>query len=342
VSAVSRLGLAIVVVACNHTPSRITAVEPPSAVPAAVPTAELPPLPTFDFELAHAITRRGPTRPQRVVIISEDGMRPDAIDAENAPNHIALMREGMIARRAFTVSPSETLCSHASMLSGFSVADHKMSFDGFKAERGQIALPTIFAIAREHDLSTAMFIAKQKLWHLAPEGSVDHFEKPGFFCRVVASRAASYFEATLPHLMFVHLADPDNAGHAKGWMSPEYMTAVRESDRCLQVILDAIDRSGTASSTLVIVTADHGGSGRSHSGRGKELDRMIPWIVRGPAIPPNTLLDADIATVDTAVTALTALQLPTRPGMVGVSWYPPPATSLREANEPPPPQPPIP
>jgi arylsulfatase A-like enzyme len=328
VIAAARIGLAIVLAACNLKPPTSTVDPPPLLTnePTSSPVDEV----GSTAPIAEPTPEPTPPSRMRVVIISEDGMRPDAIDVANAPNHMALMREGMVAHRAFTVRPSETLASHASMLSGFAVADHKMNFDRFQRGRGQIQLPTIFSIAREHGLLTAMFVGKQKLWHIAPtDTSVFHYEKPGFFCRTVGQRAARYFESTLPDLMFVHLVDPDNAGHERGWMSPAYMAAVRESDRCLRIILDAIERSGMAASTLVIVTADHGGSGRSHSGRGKDLDRRIPWIVRGPAIPAGSQLDVEVSTADTAVTALSALGLPVAPGMVGVSRFPPPAAELR-------------
>jgi len=336
----SRASLVAIVLAattCNSATPHTTAVEPSpmqrrgspvtvaAAVAAAAPAVAAP-------AAAAAAAPAGYVRPKlRVLIISEDGMRPDALDAATAPTHNAFMRQGMIARRAYTVIPSETLPSHASMLSGFAVADHRMNFDKYDRARGQIMLPTIFTIAREHGLSTAMFIGKQKLWHIAPTASVDHYEKPGFLCHTVAARAAAYFEAALPDLMFVHFADPDNAGHAHGWMSKEYMAAVHETDRCLRTMLDAIDFSHAAESTLLIVTADHGGSGRSHSGHGKELDRRIPWTMRGPSIRAGSMLDADIMTEDTAVTALAALNLPPQQGMVGVSWYPPPSNVVRDA-----------
>jgi hypothetical protein len=348
---VNRLGFAIVIAACSFKSPVTSASDPTIASELSTPVEDddvTPPSPEVDdgappsapapiletpapapAPVPAAVPAVAPGFPRRVVIISEDGLRPDALNEQTAPNHLALMREGMSASRAFTIKPSETLASHASMLSGFAVADHKMNFDGYRKERGQILLPTIFSVARAHGKSTAMFIGKQKLWHLAPEGTVDHYEKPGFFCKTVGQRAARYFETNLPDLMFVHLTDPDNAGHDHGWMSPAYIAAVRESDRCVRTILDAIDRAGMASSTLVIVTADHGGSGRSHSGRGKDLDRKIPWIARGPSIPANAVLDIEMSTLDTAVTALAALQLPASPGMIGVSRFPPPAVLLR-------------
>lgn len=323
----SRVSLVAIVVAaatCNSAAPRTTAVEPQ-------PQPRKPPV-QVQAQGASAPTAAGAAKSKvRVLIISEDGMRPDALDLATAPNHNALMREGMVARRAYTVIPSETLASHASMLSGFAVADHRMNFDKYDRQRGQIELPTIFSIARDHGHSTAMFIGKQKLWHIAPIASVDHYEKPGFLCHTVAARAAAYFVSTLPDLMFVHFADPDNAGHSQGWMSPAYMAAVHESDRCLRTMLDAIDAAHAGTTTLLIVTADHGGSGRSHSGHGKELDRRIPWTMRGPGIRARSMLDADVMTEDTAVTALAALDLPLQQGMVGVSWFPPPTNVVHDA-----------
>jgi arylsulfatase A-like enzyme len=327
------LALSLAVAACSTKPSS-PAIADPVLVPA-LPSSieELLPEITFTHAAAPAAAAAdaAPKR-WRVVIISEDGLRPDALDPQLTPNHFAVMKAGMTAKHAHTVHPSETLCSHASMLSGFSPAEHKMTWDGYIPKRGQIALPTIFAIAGEHGLSTAMFIGKKKLWHIAPKGSVEHYEKPGFLCNVVAAHAASYFESHQPDLMFVHFTDPDNAGHGHGWMTSAYLTAVHESDRCLGMILDAIDHAGVADSTLLIVTADHGGSGRAHSGRGGELDTSIPWIARGPLIPPGSVLAADVDTVDTAVTALTALQLPLRSDMVGVSRWPPPPAAPRIAQ----------
>ena len=119
--------------------------------------------------------------------------------------------------------------------------------------------------------------------------------------------------------MFVHFSDPDEYGHAKGWMSKEYLQGVAHSDKCLGRLLAALDESGLADSTLVIVTADHGGHGKKHSGGHTELDREIPWIVRGPGVAQGIYVDTPIRTVDTAATALAALRLPAPPNLVGLA-----------------------
>ena len=139
-----------------------------------------------------------------VVIISEDGLRPDALDATVTPRHIALMREGLTARQAETIPESDTLPSHASMLSGVGAAAHGLWWNSYKADKGYIHVPTVFAAAHERGLTTAMIVGKPKLQHIATPGTVDHYERPSYLCGGVSKRAAEYFRTDLPALLFVH------------------------------------------------------------------------------------------------------------------------------------------
>jgi arylsulfatase A-like enzyme len=305
------LGLAVFL-ALRPAHSETPALRPVTAAAAAAPAAaSVPPSPPA--------VPAPPRAPRRVVIISEDGLRPDALSEELTPRHAALMREGATARLAETIHESDTLPSHASMLSGVGAAAHGLYWNSYKKDLGFIHVPTIFSIARANGLSTAMFVGKPKLRHIALPGSVDVFERPSYLCGGVSKRAAAYFTAARPDLMFVHFSDPDEFGHAEGWMSPAYLKGVHNSDRCLATLLAAIDASGLGDSTLVIVTADHGGHGKKHSGGRAIVDREIPWIARGPGVTPGSSLDVPILTVDTAATTLSALSLPPPPDMIGAA-----------------------
>ena len=259
--------------------------------------------------------------PRRVVIISEDGLRPDVLSAELTPHHIALMKQGTYARDAETIPESDTLPSHASMLSGVGAAVHGLWWNSYHADRGFIHVPTIFSAAHERGLSTAMIVGKPKLEHIAIPGTVDHYERPSYLCGGVAKRAAEYFTTKTPDLMFVHFSDPDEYGHSHGWMSKEYLRAVHSSDTCLATVLAAIDASDAGATTLVIVTADHGGHGKRHSDGHVAVDRAIPWIVRGPGVASGAILVEKIETVDTAATTLAALGLPGLPHMIGAARW---------------------
>jgi hypothetical protein len=282
-----------------------------ATVPVTAPTTATAPVPVV------TPIEPAPTYPERVIILSIDGLRPDIIDDLRAPRLARLIREGAVARRAETIPQSDTLPSHASMLSGFGAKAHGLWWNSFDESKGYIHVPTIFSIARANDRSSAMFVGKPKLRHIAKPGTVDHFERSSYLCGGVAKKAAAYFVAKQPDLLFVHFSNPDDAGHAKGWMSPEYEEAVRQSDRCLERFLATVDGSPLGASTLLIVTADHGGHHRKHSGGHSQLEREIPWIVRGPGIRPGAALETPVRTFDTAATALAALRLPAPPNMVG-------------------------
>ena len=265
----------------------------------------IPPLPT--------------AAPDYVIVISEDGLRPDAIDAEHTPNHVRFLKEGASARLARTIHESDTLpvrtprCCPASRPSSTACSGTASDTDAATFT----SRPTSFPIAREHGLSTAMLIRKPKLRHIALPGSVDHLERPGYMCRKVSLRAAEYFAAERPRLMFVHFSDPDEYGHKQGWMSGADLKGVASSDRCLGTLLDGIEASGLADRTLVIVTADHGGHGKVHSGSQHEVDCEIPWMARGPGVTRGLSIQRTISTVDTAATVLTALGLPLPDRMAG-------------------------
>lgn len=87
--------------------------------------------------------------------------------------------------------------------------------------------------------------------------------------------------------LFLHLREPDSAGHAHGWATAEYTTAVVEADRLLGIVLDTIRSDpGLARSTAVIVVSDHGGetNGTSHSDFRNPENHTIPFIVWGPGV----------------------------------------------------------
>jgi membrane-anchored protein YejM (alkaline phosphatase superfamily) len=85
---------------------------------------------------------------------------------------------------------------------------------------------------------------------------------------------------------FLHLALPDRAGHAHGFMGTQYLDAVQHTDRLLGRILNTV--AGHASlrrHTLVILTADHGGRGASHYAASNVQNYRIPFMVWGPGVP---------------------------------------------------------
>ncbi len=248
-------------------------------------------------------------RARHVLIISEDGLRPDALRGLHLHWHELLRHRGSSAQTALTIRQASTLPAHASMLSGVGPLLHGLTWNNWSPRRGYIKVPTIFTSAAEAGLSTAFFTGKHKLRHIVPPGSVGVYERPGYYCKKVAEDAAAYLVSEKPALAFVHFSDPDELGHSQGWMSAPQMQAIANSDRCLGILYEALEQSGLLEDTLIIVSADHGGHNKTHSGA-KRIDRVIPWMACGPGVREDFVITDEVSTLDTAATALYALGLP--------------------------------
>jgi predicted AlkP superfamily pyrophosphatase or phosphodiesterase len=298
---------------------------PPAPAPAPVAAAPEVAAPKAPSPAPAAAPAAAPARPgprgargaiRHVVIISEDGLRPDALMGVRPPAHEEIMKRAAFSLRAQTIRRASTLPSHAAMLSGFDVKQHGLFWNSWKPERGYIQVPTIFDAAEQNGGSAVAFVGKKKLAHIAHPGSVDVFSRPGYFCKKVVEEATRYFVDKRPEIEFIHFSDPDDLGHSDGWMSNPQFEAVRATDRCLQTLLDGVAAAGLDRETLFIISADHGGHGHNHDGKIQE-DRLIPWIAWGPGVRAGHRIESPISTTDTAATALWALGYPMPAGLVG-------------------------
>lgn len=243
-----------------------------------------------------------------VVVVSIDGLRPDAIARFKAPTLQRLVREGRYSLTAQTIDLSLTLPSHTSMLTGVGSDQHGITWNSNKIEeRGHVSVPTIFALAHQAGFNTAAFFSKTKFEHLEVPQSIDHARAPSRGPTPRSSQhtlrlVQEHLRSARPNLLFVHFADADFAGHTFGWMGHTYGMAVREVDRSLSGLLATLDRAYGAGRYTVIVTADHGGHGRTH-GTTHRLDTTIPWIVWGAGVARGDTLSG-IRTMDTAATVM--------------------------------------
>ncbi|HEX2093520.1 MAG TPA: alkaline phosphatase family protein [Longimicrobiaceae bacterium] len=249
-----------------------------------------------------------------VVVISVDGLRPDAITRFRAGTLQRLIAEGSYTLNAKTIDPSLTLPSHTSMLTGQEPDTHGVFWNRDETDtHGVVAVPTVFARARERGFRTAAFFSKSKFHHLQVPNTLDHTEAPDGDERWNADRTVGKVERYLeaghrPNLLFVHIGEPDYAGHMFSWMSWFYGRAVRKADRAVARVLEAADGAFGEGNYAVIVTADHGGHGWTH-GSTDRRDITIPWITWGEGVRTGTELPDGVRTMDTAATALWLLGL---------------------------------
>jgi len=260
---------------------------------------------------------------RNVLLVSIDGLRPDAIAAFKAPTLTKLVAEGSYTLSATTILPSKTLPSHTSMLTGEPPDRHGVLWnDAFSDQPGTLEIPTIFSAARSRGYRTAAFFSKAKFSHLQVPGTLDYSQSPGgWFGRWSSSSTLDDVEEHLttaaPNLLFVHLTDPDAAGHSHGWMSREYGRGVLRADAALERLLRVADTTYGVGKYTIIVTADHGGNGRDH-GSDHAFDVTIPWIAWGRGVTPGEIASTTVKTMDTASTVLFLLGVERPTAWVGV------------------------
>jgi arylsulfatase A-like enzyme len=255
---------------------------------------------------------------ERVIIVSYDGMRPDAIAAAPMPNLLGLIDNGAYTlTNAVTIAYPSTLPSHAAMLSGLCMEKNGIVYDKYYKYMGYSKGVDLFDLAHASGMRTVMIVGKDKLRQLAEPETTDVFE-----IRYDEAAIAQAAVEQIPQgfgVMFVHFPSPDQVGHKYEWMGYSYLEILRSGDEALGQILAALDNNGLRESTLVIITADHGGHDKNHIGLVIE-DFMIPWIASGARVVPGEI-DASLQTMDTAATAAYALGLPLQPDWDGIPVF---------------------
>jgi predicted AlkP superfamily pyrophosphatase or phosphodiesterase len=248
-------------------------------------------------------------RVKHVFIVSFDGGKPSVMKESKMPVLMGMVGEGASSWEAQTVIPSITLVSHTSMLTGLQPAKHKINWNDWVPDKGMITVPTVFSLAKEKGLKTAMFVGKPKFIHLYRPKDVNEFALPSYDAKTVAMVAARYIQSSKPNLCFIHFSDSDGAGHKYGWGTPEQKQAFADEDEALKVVRDAVEKAGIANESVIIMSADHGGHAKTH-GTTMPEDMTIPWVAWGAGVKKGFTITDPVSTCDTAATALWLLGVP--------------------------------
>lgn len=297
-------GLSLLLPTASQTPTN-TATQAPTLTATASQTATQTATPTESFTPTVSPTFAPSAR--RVMIVSIDGLRPDAIFPASMSNLITLMQSGAYSLGAQTVFPSLTLVAHASMLSGLCPAKHGLLWNEYIPNRGYAQGTSLMDLAHTAGLETIMYVGSDKIRQIIEPASIDRFVHIEGSDSVLVENLAANFPQDFG-ILFVHLLATDIAGHESSWNSQHQLNTIHLADEALGMLLAELDARTLRGETLIIVTSDHGGYGRGHGTEIRE-DMTIPWVVSGPGIQPKTL-ETRVHTMDTAATAAFALGLP--------------------------------
>lgn len=247
-----------------------------------------------------------PPRPavaRHVILVSVDGLHSEAVDAlgpTGAPNFYRLRNEGAWTNNARTdPDHSVTLPNHVSQLTGRVVegaCGHGWTSNGNPRPGSSIHLAngayehSVFDVVHAFGHRGVLFASKSKFrifpmtYGEGANGAIARYEHDANTDTLV-SQLVEELEATRFAFGFLHLRDPDAAGHKFGWeseASSEYLQAVQRVDQHLGRLLSAIDQNPfLQGQTALIVTTDHGGRKKGHGRANDPENNTIPFYVWG-------------------------------------------------------------
>lgn len=224
----------------------------------------------------------------KTLLILVDGMRPDALS--QIPQAQEIMKRCAFTTKATTVMPSVTLPCHMSLFHSVDPTRHGTTTNTYAPQVRPI--DGLCEVLSKNKKSCAMFYNWHELRDLVRPGSLIH----SYFCKgssigwekannMVTDAAIQFLSACDTDFAFLYLGYVDEAGHAHGWMSKEYMQAMENSFENIQRVLDTLSEDYT-----VIITADHGGHERMH-GTDLPEDMTIPVIIQGKDFPSGKNLE---------------------------------------------------
>ena len=243
------------------------------------------------------------------LIITIDGLRPDAILNSDAPNLKALIKEGSYSSTAKTVDPPKTLPSHMSLVTGLVPKNHGTYKNKWNPDMGYTEFETIFTLAKKEGFSTAMFAGKDKLNFIAVPKSIDKLEVIKYgpaSAREISESFIVFMKDSMPRVTLIHFPEPDIPGHKEGWMSQEYFSSIKKVDKGLGKIIASLKQAGIYNKTFIVITADHGGRGDTHRGNHPYV-MTIPWLAVGEGVKQDYSIKEKVYIYDTAPTVLKAL-----------------------------------
>ena len=244
---------------------------------------------------------------KHVVIIGVDGAGSFFRDADT-PNLDRIFADGSVNYEWSCMVPSSSNPCWGSLLHGVLPSVHGRTNDS-TGSFPPSPYPSIFKVVRNSDPDCAL--ASFNNWNtinrtLLESGSAIIMMDNGSDA-VLTGMITEYLSNNSPKLMFVQFDGADAAGHENGYGSAKHLERISEIDSYIGRIYDKMVETGMIEDTLIIVTADHGGTpGGDHGGTSKK-EMEIMTAVAGKTVIKGRMNSGDLR--DIAAIALYALGL---------------------------------
>ena len=216
---------------------------------------------------------------KKVVLISIDGMRPDA--ALTCGNDFVnyLMKNGTYTLDAQTVMPTVTLPCHLSLFYGVSPDRHGTLSNTYVTPVRPVM--GLFQSIERAGGSCAMFYGWDTMRTVVDFTTLKFSHYVNAFAdenvdNILTDEAFRIMDKYHPDFVYLYLVDTDEkGGHYAGWMSDAYLARVANAIDCAKRVYEKYGDEYD-----ILITADHGGHDRSH-GTDMPEDRTIPMFFIG-------------------------------------------------------------
>ena len=238
----------------------------------------------------------------KVIMMLADGMRPDAL--ADIPVAQEIMKKSACTLNAGTVFPSVTLPCHVSLFHSVTPERHGTTTNVYMPQVRPIR--GLCEVLKDFNKRSAFFYNWEDIRDVSRPNSLTRssfysgrrlgYKEAG---EMLTDEAIDYLKKFDTDFTFVYFGLSDWAGHNFGWMSEEYMQALRDSWNNMKKIMEALGDEYT-----YIITSDHGGHDRTH-GFDIPEDMTIPIIINGEGFEAGSEIgDANIIDIAPTITKL--------------------------------------
>lgn len=265
--------------------------------------------------------RQTTPRAKHVVLLGFDAMSARGVQRAHTPNFNEMIENGAVSIQARCIRPTSSSQNWMSMVSGANIEMHGVTDNDWEPDKKTVEpalknrkglFPTIFEDIKTQrpDAKVYMFYEWTGQDRMYDISMVDK-AVTGLDYDQTLSQAFDAFLQDRPEFLFVSINQTDHIGHETGHESREYFETITHFDAMVGDFVKRVKEAGLLDETVIIVTADHGGLGKSHGGD-SEAEREIPIILYGGSVTKGKVMEHTNLICDIAATVggLLGVELP--------------------------------
>ena len=254
---------------------------------------------------------------KHVVMIGLDGFGAYAYHKADMPNLKKLASEGSWSVNTRSVLPSSSAVNWASILMSSTPTQHGYTEWGSQTPEIPSSVisqygkyPSIYTLIKEQqpENKTAVIYSWGGIIHLLEDQIIDFKLGTEGNDDKAVEESAKIIIKEKPTFTFIHLEEPDIVGHNLGHDSEGYYKELKNVDKRVGAIIDAVKEAGIENETIIMVVADHGGINTGHGGKDM-MEVATPMVVKGPGIKANHEVSGQIMGFDYGITIARILKI---------------------------------